>query len=94
VVTPPFPECTSGYSVQSSALAVSLPPDRNSFHPELNLTYSSSYGNGSFGQGWSLSILGVNRKMVKGVPRYQDTAGESIEWDTYILSAAEHLVDF
>src|SRR5829696_5196778 len=53
---------------------IALPPGRNGFQPEINLAYSSGYGNGPFGLGWSLSVPGINRKTSKGVPQYRDLA--------------------
>ncbi len=43
---------------------IALPPGRNGFQPQLSLVYSTGNGNGLFGLGWSLSILGVSRKGV------------------------------
>jgi hypothetical protein len=73
---------------------IALPPGRNGFQPELNLVYSTGNGNGPFGLGWSLSIPGVSRKTVDGVPLYNEAAehlqtGE--KRDVFILSGAEDL---
>ncbi|MBV7332281.1 hypothetical protein KFU94_29430 [Chloroflexi bacterium TSY] len=71
---------------------ISLPPGRNEFQPELNLVYSTGNGNGPFGLGWNLSIPGISRKTVKGVPQYKDYVSELKDRDTFILSGAEDLV--
>lgn len=42
---------------------IALPPGRNGFQPQLNLTYSTGNGNGFWGLGWGLSIPGVTRKI-------------------------------
>jgi RHS repeat-associated protein len=63
-------------------------PGRNGFHPQLQLTYDSSSGNGPFGFGWSLSEQAISRRTDKGLPRYFDDD----ESDTFILSGAEDLV--
>jgi hypothetical protein len=68
------------------SVPIALPPGRNGFQPELGLQYSTGSGNSPFGLGWNLSVPGVMRKTVKGVPRYDD------EKDTFILSGAEDLV--
>src|SRR5512137_2410897 len=65
---------------------IALPPGRNGFQPQLNLSYSTGSGNGPLGLGWSVSIPGVSRKTSKGIPRYDDVR------DTFILSGAEDLV--
>jgi hypothetical protein len=51
---------------------IAVPPGRNGFQPQLNLSYSSGSGNGPFGLGWRLNIPGVTRKPGKGIPRYRD----------------------
>lgn len=65
---------------------ITLPPGRNAFQPELSFVYSTGNGNGAFGLGWGLSILGVSRQTSKGVPVYDDSK------DTFVLSGAEDLV--
>ncbi len=72
---------------------IALPPGRNGFHPQLNLTYSTGNGNGFWGLGWGLSIPGVSRKTAQGVPRYRDYDPNQREKpDVFILSGAEDLV--
>lgn len=71
---------------------IALPPGRNGFQPQLNLVYSTRNGNGYFGLGWSLSILGEMWKTTKGIPRYRDDDREVANWDTFVLSGAEDLV--
>jgi RHS repeat-associated protein len=68
------------------AIALSLPPGRNGFQPQLSLNYSTGQGNSAFGLGWNISIPEVSRKTSKGVPQYEDTK------DTFVLSGAEDLV--
>src|SRR5688572_498615 len=65
---------------------IALPPGRNGFQPQISLVYSTGNGNRPFGQGWSLGIPGVTRKISRGIPRYVD------ERDTFLLSGAEDLV--
>jgi hypothetical protein len=65
---------------------IAVPPGRNGLQPQLNLVYTTGNGNGRFGRGWSLSILGVSRQTSKGVPRFDDSK------DTFVLSGAEDLV--
>ena len=71
---------------------IALLPGRNGFQPQLSLTYSTGHGNGYFGLGWRLSIPGITRKTVKGIPRYRDLAASLAERDTFILSGAEDLI--
>src|ERR1700675_2621323 len=61
---------------------IALPPGRNRFQPQLNLVYSTGNGNGPFGLGWGLSILGVSRKTSSGIPRYRAERGPVSERDT------------
>lgn len=74
------------------SIPITIPAARNSFQPQLTLTYSTGNGNGAFGLGWSLGIPGVTRKTSKGIPRYRDRASDPNEWDTFVLSGAEDLV--
>ncbi len=67
-------------------IPIALPSGRNGFQPEINLVYSTGHGNGPFGLGWDLSIPGVSRKTVQGVPVYDESK------DVFILSGAEDLV--
>jgi RHS repeat-associated protein len=68
------------------SVPLEVPPGRNGFQPNLELSYSTGNPNGAFGLGWALSIPGVRRKTSKGVPRYDD------ERDVFVLSGAEDLV--
>lgn len=68
------------------SVPIALPPGRNGFQPQLNLSYSTGNGNGPYGLGWSLSIPGVSRKTSHGLPRYDNSR------DVFILSGAEDLV--
>lgn len=61
---------------------------RDSFGPQLVLSYDTTVGNGPFGQGFTLSGASISRRSDKGLPRYQD-ADES---DVFVLSDAEDLV--
>ncbi len=56
--------------------------------PQLSLSYSSAFGNGPFGIGWSLGIPRITRKTDNELPQYNDLQ----ESDTFILSGAEDLV--
>ncbi|KAF1844451.1 SpvB-domain-containing protein [Cucurbitaria berberidis CBS 394.84] len=73
----------------TGALSLSIPlqvtASRNQCQPSVSLDYSSGFGNGPFGIGWSLSTETVARKTSKGVPRYDDA-------DTFILSGHDDLV--
>ncbi|MHB9833280.1 SpvB/TcaC N-terminal domain-containing protein [Paraburkholderia terrae] len=64
---------------------IALPPGRNGFQPQLNLSYSTGGGNGLFGLGWNLSVPGVSRQTSKGIPRFDDSN------DVFILSGNEDL---
>src|SRR5262245_23516082 len=35
---------------------IAVPPGRNSFQPQLSLSYGTGRGNGPFGLGWSLTV--------------------------------------
>lgn len=72
----------------SFSIPFPLSPGRAGFTPQLNLSYDSGSGNGTFGFGWSISAASITRKTDKGIPRYDD-GGES---DVFILSGAEDLV--
>jgi hypothetical protein len=78
------PDLFTGTDNFTSPIAV--PAGCNGFQPQLFLAYSSGTGNGPFGLGWSISILGVTRSTWRGIPRYDDAK------DTFILSGAEDLV--
>src|SRR5215203_5255532 len=71
---------------------IALPPGRNGFQPQLSLTYSTGQGNGPYGLGWSLTIPGVSRQTLKGIPRYLDGTVTAEDQDVFILSGAEDLV--
>ena len=71
----------------STTVPLAVSPGRSGFAPQLNLSYDSGAGNGTFGFGWSLSAASISRKTDKGLPQYQD----SIESDVFILSGAEDL---
>ncbi|WP_139487948.1 SpvB/TcaC N-terminal domain-containing protein [Brevibacillus dissolubilis] len=47
-------------------------PCRNA-EPTVQLTYSSTSGNGPFGMGFSLSLSLISRRTDKGIPRYENT---------------------
>jgi RHS repeat-associated protein len=68
------------------SIPLALPPGRNGFQPQLSLGYSTGSGNGPFGLGWGISVPGVSRQTLKGVPRYDDAK------DIFLLSGAEDLV--
>lgn len=73
----------------TSSFSIPLPfsPARG-VSPELNLSYSSGSGNGTFGLGWNLSLGSIKRKTDKGLPQYID----DIDSDTFLFSEAEDLV--
>ena len=74
----------------TNAMAVSLPvaPARSGFSPSLSLNYSSGFGNGPFGLGWTIGVPSIKRKTEQELPKYQD----AIDSDTFILSDAEDLI--
>ena len=78
----------TGTGSLSVRLAVS--PGRSGFGPQLSLSYDSGAGNGPFGFGWSLSLPSISRKTDKGLPKYEDGAGQ--DSDVFMLSGAEDLV--
>ncbi len=74
------------------SVPIALPPGRNGFQPQLNLSYSTGNGNGPLGLGWNFSIPGVTRKTSKGIPIYDDSLTSLMNHDTFILSGSEDLV--
>jgi hypothetical protein len=76
----------TGTGTGNFSVPLELPPGRNGFQPQLQLTYSTGNPNGPFGLGWALSVPAVRRKTSKGVPLYDDGR------DVFILSGAEDLV--
>jgi RHS repeat-associated protein len=70
------------------SVPIATSPGRSGFGPQLNLSYDSGAGNGSFGIGWNLSLPAITRKTDKGLPKYRDAE----ESDVFILSGAEDLV--
>jgi hypothetical protein len=72
----------------SITIPIFTSPGRTGFGPQIELTYDSGSGNGSFGFGWTLSLPHITRKTSKGLPTYQD----NIESDTFLISSAEDLV--
>ncbi len=52
------------------AIPIVPPPGHYGFHPQLTLVYRTGNGDGPLGLGWSLIILGVNRKTSKAVPLF------------------------
>lgn len=67
-------------------LPLPISSGRQGFHPGLQLSYSSSAGNGSFGLGWQLNLASVKRKTQKQLPTYKNDV------DVFIWSDAEDLV--
>ena len=49
-----------------------FPRGPNQFAPKIALTYSTGFGNGEFGLGWSLQLMKVTRNTDFGVPTYRD----------------------
>ena len=78
------------------SVPIQVPAGRLGLQPQLSLGYSTGNGNGPFGLGWALSVLGVSRKTSHGLPRYRDTADaaklQANPADVFILSGAEDLV--
>ena len=44
------------------SVPVAITPGREDFGPKLSMSYSTGFGNGPFGQGWSLSVPEITRK--------------------------------
>ncbi|MCP4160802.1 MAG: hypothetical protein GY760_12080, partial [Deltaproteobacteria bacterium] len=91
---------TASYSVPLKTL-----PGRNGFAPDLSLAYNSGNGNGSFGMGWKIEFLYIQRQTDKGIPFYTDyptpdgvdndndgIVDEYDEYDKFILGGGEELV--
>ena len=49
-------------SIGNFKVPIALPPGRGGFQPELTLAYSTGFGNGPFGLGWSLDVPSITRK--------------------------------
>src|SRR3989338_11374131 len=62
-----------------TGVPIFVPPGRKNVQPSLNLSYSSSGGNGWLGVGWNLDMGFIQRDVKKGVPKYDST-------DKYIFS--------
>jgi len=73
----------------SVSVPIPVSPSRG-FSPSLSLSYSSGFGDGAYGLGWSVGIPFIKRKTEQELPKYQD----EIESDTFILSGAEDLIPF
>lgn len=73
----------------TSSFSIPLPfsPARGA-SPELNLSYSSGSGNGTFGLGWNFNLGSIKRKTDNGLPQYLD----EIDSDIFLFSEAEDLV--
>ncbi|MFL6138460.1 MAG: SpvB/TcaC N-terminal domain-containing protein [Frankiaceae bacterium] len=64
---------------------IDLPQGRQGMTPSLELSYSSSAGDGWLGVGWDLSVPSIGIDTKWGVPRY-DPANET---ETYVMGGAE-----
>jgi RHS repeat-associated protein len=58
---------TGSYSVPFN-----FPPGPRQVKPDLSLLYSSGYGNGPMGIGWSLGVPSISRSEVDGQPSFDD----------------------
>jgi hypothetical protein len=67
-------------------VALELPAAQAGFKPDLVLQYATASPDGSFGVGWEISLLALQRSTRRGIPRYDDGA------DTFTLSGADDLV--
>ena len=74
----------------TNSMSIPLPvgAGRGGFSPSLSLSYSSGFGNGAYGLGWSVGLPFIKRKTEQELPQYQD----DIDSDTFILSGAEDLI--
>ncbi len=64
---------------------LNLPKGPNECRPAINLTYSTSCGNGVFGQGWRMDPLRIERRTDRAFPSYTDD-------DSFVLGDAQVLV--
>lgn len=62
-----------------TSVPIFVPPGRKNVQPSLNLSYSSSGGNGWLGNGWGMDMGYIARDVKRGVPKYDST-------DKYIFS--------
>ena len=69
----------------SYAVSINCPKGPNELQPSLSLSYSTGSGNGSFGLGWRLNVLRIERRSDRGIPNYTDD-------DTFVIGDAEILV--
>lgn len=74
------------------SIPISTPQGRNGLSPQLALFYSSGFGNGFFGLGWSIGTPKIKRKTSKGIPQYKDHTLEVSEKDIFTLSDGHDLV--
>lgn len=74
-----------GFTGAASLSIPILTSECRSSEPQLNLSYSSSSGNGVFGRGFHLPIHSISRQITRGIPRYDQT-------DTFVFSSADTLV--
>jgi RHS repeat-associated protein len=56
----------------SYRVPLSFPPGPRQIKPALSLGYSTGYGNGSLGLGWSLPLSAISRRGVDGQPAFDD----------------------
>ncbi|MBW5407615.1 SpvB/TcaC N-terminal domain-containing protein [Morganella morganii] len=57
----------------AATCSVPLPVSRGrGYFPEPVLNYNSRNGNDAFGLGWTVSMAAISRRVVKGVPRYNN----------------------
>jgi RHS repeat-associated protein len=71
----------------TSSFSIPLPftEGRNSFTPQLSLSYNSGVGNSAFGTGWNVDVAAIQRKTDKRLPTYS-------EEDVFTIAGAEDLV--
>ena len=72
----------------SMEIPLPLTPGRNGFTPKLSIGYNSGGGNSEFGQGWSLSLSGIQRRTDKWIPQFRDYE----ESDVFTLDGGDDLV--
>ncbi|HET9517076.1 MAG TPA: SpvB/TcaC N-terminal domain-containing protein, partial [Actinoplanes sp.] len=68
------------------AVPLDLPHGVDGHTPQLTLQYSTAFGNGAFGLGWSIGTVRVELATDTGSPRYDGS-------DAYTLAGAGRLVD-
>jgi YD repeat-containing protein len=75
----------NGQGAATYAIPIAVAPGRAGLKPALQLKYSSTLGNGLYGQGWQLDVGRIERSLKNGAPGYNDS-------DVFVLTlgGAQH----